>query len=132
MPRSCTYYDNQRRLRCTECGIGVDLCQCDDPDHRAHVRVWSEDGLVIRAIFAELQEARRKHPVPKHMLAALTEETGEVANALIEHELGTKPATDVFKEAVQVAVCALRIAVEGDTEFTYEPYAIFGGENKIP
>lgn len=130
--RSCTYYDHRRRACCTECGQPIDLCACEDPDHYAQTRLWTEDGIMIRAIRAELQQARQKFPVPKHMLAAMFEEVGELANALIEHETGNKTAAEIFQEAVQVAVTAIRVATEGDTDFQYEPYAVFARENTMP
>jgi hypothetical protein len=54
------------------------------------------------------------------MLAALTEEVGELAQALIDHSRGKTTASHVFKEAIQVAAMAIRVAEEGDASFPYE------------
>lgn len=72
-------------------------------------------------VLAELTRARTKFPENKHNLAALIEESGEVANALlsVDYELGTD--ADVWNECVQTAAMALRVAVEGDPDFKYRP-----------
>lgn len=71
-------------------------------------------------INAELRYARRRFPDNEDMLAALVEEVGEVANALLEHKRGAKPAKPVFAEAIQVAAMAIRLAEEGSAEFPYK------------
>jgi NTP pyrophosphatase (non-canonical NTP hydrolase) len=71
------------------------------------------------AITAELEKARSKFPGTRHCMNALTEEVGELAQALLEQEY--KPEQDfnseVRKEAIQVAAMAIRILEEGDTTF---------------
>ena len=69
----------------------------------------------------ELVAARRAFPENTHKLAALVEEVGELAQAMIQHDrkLGTS-ATEVLREAIQVACMAIRVAVEGDDNFLYE------------
>lgn len=59
---------------------------------------------------AELERARDKFPDASCSLAALTEEVGELAKAMLQ-----EPLDRVRAEAVQVAVMALRVAVEGDS-----------------
>lgn len=61
------------------------------------------------AIYDEIQRARKLFPESDGLLAALTEEVGELAKALLD-----EPWERVWKEAVQVAVMAARIATEGD------------------
>lgn len=63
----------------------------------------------LNLVNEELKLARAKFPCSDGALAALTEEVGEVANAMLD-----KPFSDVQKECVQVAVMALRLACEGD------------------
>lgn len=107
-------------LACTECGSGLDLCTCVRPDDMAHERLTSPDGLVIRMIRDELVAARTAFPGDLHMLAALVEEVGEVAKGLMEHDLGLGTTTQqVLREAVQVACMAIRVATEGDANFSY-------------
>ena len=67
----------------------------------------------------EMRRAQRKFPSTRLQMAALTEEVGELANALIEHARSGKPAEEVYAEAVQVAAMAARIALEGSAEFPY-------------
>jgi NTP pyrophosphatase (non-canonical NTP hydrolase) len=61
----------------------------------------------------EVESARSKFPRPDGLLAALTEEVGEVARALLD-----KPWSEVYAEAVQVAAMAQRLAQEGDPTMT--------------
>lgn len=75
---------------------------------------------IFNAILKELEFARNKFPGNKHMLAALFEETGELAQALIDHSRGEVPSKSVFDEAIQVAAMAIRIAAEGSEEFPYK------------
>ena len=127
--RSCTYQDHQLRWRCTECGIPLDLCNCVEVNDCAQRRLWSEDGKTFRAIRGELQQARRSFPGTRYMLSALAEEVGELNQAMMEHSRGeNRTAAEIYNEAIQVAAMAIRIAVEGDSDFDYEPYAIFGEE----
>jgi len=71
---------------------------------------------------AEVARAIEKFPQPNPTLAALTEETGEVAKALLHLREGkSKTWEDVYNEAVQVAAMACRIALEGDPTIGVEP-----------
>lgn len=58
---------------------------------------------------AEIEQAQKKFPCTDNMMTALTEEVGEVAKALLD-----EPWENVYKEAVQVAAMACRLAIEGD------------------
>lgn len=119
--RNCVYTNPYNTMCCTECGQGIELCQCVNPDQAAHDRLTSPDGLVFIMIRDELRAARNAFPGSTHMLAALIEEVGEVAKAMMEHDrqLGTS-VPEVLRECVQVAGMAIRIAVEGDENFAYE------------
>lgn len=66
-------------------------------------------------ISAELIRARRKFPGKNVTFAALVEEVGELAKATFEES-----ADRVRKEAVQVAVMAMRMILDGD--HCYEPW----------
>lgn len=78
------------------------------------------DERIKYCINAELNYAQHRFPGNADMLAALTEEVGELAKALLDHKRGKAPAADVFAEAVQVAVMAIRVAMEGDSAFPYQ------------
>ena len=121
MERTCTFSNKHNVLCCTECGLGLDLCQCVDPDAIAWDRLTSPDGLVFIMIRDELKAAREAFPGQTHMLCAMVEEVGELAKALMEHDRqqGTS-VQEVLREAVQVAAMAIRVAVEGDDNFLYE------------
>ncbi len=66
-------------------------------------------------ILAELTRARAKFGGKNVTFAALVEEVGELATATFEES-----AERVRKEAVQVAVMAMRMVLDGD--HTYEPW----------
>lgn len=61
-------------------------------------------------VAAELKRARAKFPGDRIMTIALAEEFGELAKAMLD-ESGAR----VWKEAVQTAVMAARVAIDGDS-----------------
>ena len=67
----------------------------------------------------EVHRAQKLFPMREHGLAALFEEVGEAAQALIDHNRGDQSAEDVYTELVQSAAMCVRMAVEGDPEFNY-------------
>jgi len=119
--RSCTFINPHNTVCCTECGSDLSLCQCVAWDQAAHDRLTSPDGLVFVMIRDELVASREAFPETTHKLAALMEEVGELAQAMMHHDRKLGISTqEVLREAVQVATVALRIAVEGDDNFLYE------------
>jgi len=128
-PRTCTYHDQQRRLRCTECGITADLCQCQNLDENAHNRLWDDDGKMLRAVRGELSQHREAFPNTHYLMAGLVEAVGDLMKALIQQQVGNKQPAEVFHESVKVSAIAIRMGTEGDPDFPYEPYAIFGEES---
>jgi len=62
---------------------------------------------------SEVARARSKFPNNHHLLAALMEEVGELAQAMLQQ----LPREQIEKEALQVACVAVRIAEEGDASF---------------
>ncbi|REF69925.1 hypothetical protein [Paracoccus versutus] len=79
------------------------------------VRLASREELLAGEILAELTRARAKFPGKNVTFAALVEEVGELATATFEES-----ADRVRKEAVQVAVMAMRMVLDGDHSF--EPW----------
>ena len=82
----------------------------------------------LNDIVDEVDRAREKFPGNKHMMGAFHEEVGEVAKAMLEREynaqdhaeLDMRLDVDVYKECVQAAAMALRVATEGDPEYLYQ------------
>lgn len=70
-------------------------------------------GSTMANLGAEIVRARTKFPGNAKLLAALTEEVGELAQAMLQR----KPIAEIVKEALQVACVAVRIAEEGDSDF---------------
>ena len=73
------------------------------------------EAALCSEILAELTRARTKFPGKNVTFAALVEEVGELATATFEES-----ADRVRKEAVQVAVMAMRMILDGD--HCYEPW----------
>ena len=65
--------------------------------------------LLLGEIKSELARARAKFPGDNVTMLALMEEVGELAKATFE-----EPRSAVRKEAVQVAVMAIRVVLDGD------------------
>ncbi|MCR9139358.1 MAG: hypothetical protein NXI27_25385 [Alphaproteobacteria bacterium] len=68
---------------------------------------------LLQEIKHELARARAKFPGDDVTMLALMEEVGELAKAAFE-----EPRTNVRAEAVQVAVMAMRVALDGDGTLT--------------
>ena len=68
---------------------------------------------VLRQVKQESRRAVRNWPYPNPNLAALTEEVGELAQAMLQQ----KSFSERYAEAVQVAAMAMRCALEGDPQF---------------
>lgn len=82
-------------------------------DEIAHYRSKrSREEQLCREILEELARARDKFPGKNVTFAALVEEVGELAKATFE-----EPRDNVRKEAVQVAVMAMRMVLDGDHTF---------------
>lgn len=64
---------------------------------------------LLAEIEAELARARARFPGDGVTMLALMEEVGELAKATFE-----EPSARVRKEAVQVAVMAIRVVLDGD------------------
>ena len=75
---------------------------------RIRLNVFSEE------VVSEVLRAEAKFRYPNPNLAALMEEVGELARAMLEK----KPDSHIWQEAVQVAAMAARCAIEGDPQFT--------------
>lgn len=69
--------------------------------------------LTLNDISAEVIRARLKFPGNRFLLAALTEEAGELAQAMLQK----RDREAIRKEAIQVACVAIRILEEGDSSF---------------
>ena len=91
------------------------------------MRDYLEDDVVfLQDVQSEIGRARKKFPENKHKLAALMEEVGELANAMLEHDTANPDVhvfpvsvNDIWDEAVQVAAMAARVAIEGDASFRH-------------
>jgi NTP pyrophosphatase (non-canonical NTP hydrolase) len=79
---------------------------------------WFRTEVVV-----ELSRARRKFPSSVLSMAALTEEVGELAQALLKWRAGKGTWAEVESEAIQVACMAQRVAVEGDASFEAADYS---------
>lgn len=78
----------------------------------ATVRKVSPEDRLMLEVMAELTRARSKFPGKNVTFAALVEEVGELATATF-----SESRDRVRKEAVQVAVMAIRMVLDGDCTF---------------
>ena len=69
----------------------------------------TELDLLLNEITEELERARSKFPKSRATMVALMEEVGELAKAMMDES-----AENVRNEAIQVAVMAIRTALDGD------------------
>ena len=69
---------------------------------------------ILHEILKENNRQLEKWGIQDHYgtewLAILTEEVGELAKAILEHDRGLCTSKDVMKEAVQVSTVAIKIA----------------------
>lgn len=77
-----------------------------------------ETARFLDAVGDELQRARAKFPSSRLSVAALMEEVGELAQAMLKVAAGKWDKSRIMEEAIQVAAMACRVAVEGDSSFT--------------
>jgi NTP pyrophosphatase (non-canonical NTP hydrolase) len=84
----------------------------DDWGRFAH-HVEELSTLATDELAHEVVRARGKFQTNRFLLAALTEEVGELAQALLQRQ----PRERIEREALQVAVVAMRIYEEGDATF---------------
>lgn len=81
------------------------------------------DDMFTVACRKELEHAREKFPSSVCCLAALTEEVGELAQAMLKYAAGKWPIQRVHEEAAQVVAMAYRCALEGDPSMTRAMYS---------
>lgn len=118
--RTCIYMDLHNAAACTECGSDLSLCTCINPDGIAHGRLTSPDGMVIRMVRDEIAAGRADDPTTVHLLGTLMEKVGMLSTLLARHDRGLGTTTqEVLREAVQVGAMAIRVATEGDFDYTY-------------
>lgn len=109
--RACCAAEDSRD-RASWCQTCIDAAQVPEGaapllvGHRRRAGVSVEH---IADLIGEVGRARGLFPSPAGLLAALTEEVGELAKAILDES-----PERVRAEAIQVAAVALRIAAEGD------------------
>ena len=76
-----------------------------------------KDFTFINQLGDELILARKNFPGTKHLIMALVEEVGELSQAMLHYKYENGSYENIYKEAVQVACVAMRIATEDDEDF---------------
>lgn len=79
------------------------------------------DHEFITAVMSEVKRAREKFPSPSHLALAHAEEAGEVTKAVLDFTQKGGSRNAIWKEAVQAAAMALRVACEGDPTVRVPP-----------
>lgn len=92
------------------------------PMHAYMINTQPDDvhlGEFLQCVADEIYRARKKYPTNKHTLHALSEESGKVAQAALDHFSGKASEHQVRKECVQTAAMAARFYLEGDEDLPY-------------
>ena len=79
--------------------------------------IWPE-AHTVRELRREIARARKRFPANEKLLAALMEEVGELAQAMLQR----KSESEIKREALQVACVAIRLYEEGDSDFDAETW----------
>lgn len=129
------------RVRCPECWtteehttdevltrsrLVVEECSTRLGPYRRGDHTSSDPVLeFLSLVYDEIKNARAKFPDPGGSMAALSEEHGELAKALLDES-----SARVVSEATQVACMACRLALEGDP--TLDAYRVKSGAGHHP
>lgn len=77
----------------------------------------TDTACVLQSVANEVVRARGLFPNNKYQHAALAEEVGEIAKALMDLELGKETYEGFRTECIQAAAMCVRLATEGDKTF---------------
>ena len=115
--RTCTFLDSRQRELCTECGSGLDLCVCVEPDTLALERLKSPPGKFL----TEVLVAEEGLPSSEnHLFEKITKALGEAAEQLVSHAEQRSPSPDVIRRnLVQLGALLTRLASVGTEEYPY-------------
>jgi hypothetical protein len=75
---------------------------------------------VLMDIAIELERARIVYPSNEYMSTALHSESGECAQAVVKHSHGKGTVQQIYEEAIQTAVVAIRLIEEGSREHKFQ------------
>jgi NTP pyrophosphatase (non-canonical NTP hydrolase) len=74
---------------------------------------------IFRLVSREIERARAKHTNNEFMHTALTEETGELAQAIIDTARHNDTLDHALEEAIQVMAVTYRLITEGSREWPF-------------
>jgi hypothetical protein len=115
--RTCTYYNRRRRLCCTECGKGLDLCQCVDPDELAFKRLTSSTGEFIQEVIHDL---RVNDPPRDHLLERVLADLGSISLKLVTHDADRSiPESEIRRDLINLVSKLTHLAAIGTPEYAY-------------
>lgn len=90
---------------------------------KTKLKHWSEYSNTFyqfaENVYAEQKHAAEKFPNGNNLLAALMEEVGELAEALLKIQESGESPENVYKEGVQVAATVYRLLALGEKTFEY-------------
>lgn len=114
--RTCTFYDGRRRLRCTECGRTVDLCQCVEVDEIASRRIASRIGRFLNDAF-NVDGALIPH---KHLAETILANYGAILTKIVQHDTDRSIAeSEIYRDLVFLTSLLATLATSGTPEYAY-------------
>lgn len=117
-------------MRCTECGVTIDLCLCPAVDEQAARRIGSNEGLFLKRIRDELNLADQRGENNRFLLMNLTAAVGKLNDQILSHHQGQGAnAESIMQTLILAGVLLTRIATEGDEAFSFDPARVFGEDN---
>lgn len=74
----------------------------------------------LNEVQREVNKARQAFPTNEHLIAAATEEFGELIKAVLDHTQKDGSEEAIHKEGVQAAAMVARLVLEGDPSVKYQ------------
>lgn len=116
MRENCVFFDRRGRPKCTECGQGVDLCQCTDLNEAAFNRVSTPEGQFLAAVYAQTLLRSNEET---HLFERLIADFGAVGLKLSNNDNHAQLDSDIRRALVDLASTLTVLATKGTPEYPY-------------
>jgi len=127
-----TYLDERRTPKCTECGLTVETCNCEFPAEMADYRLWSHEGLMIRAIIAQVHEDRTVAPDTRYLttrlIVAVAKMMDDFRKLQLNDQDGVTTPAQILRDGIDVGTLAVRLVCQQQPGVPYRPKQAFEEE----